>query len=239
MIESFLTSGMVVQGEPALDDYLRSTQVNFDDIKQEAFGDMLKDMVDQNLKLKRLCTPLELTPSITKTAAFLDDTISDQDYAQRLRLVIKVTARTGDAVFTLQGTDDDGDNYYDVNIVDKDVSSSVAHAISAIGTYCYSLTNLYDKYRLQLISIGTTITYSSYLIEEAYTTMHREKTRMKIYGSLIANGGDVWESKYKYYEQSYLNMLAITKFTYDTDLSGAIEEDEGDSNMQQTITFRP
>ena len=236
MIESYLTSEMVVQGEPALDDYLRSTQTDFDDIKQESFGDLLKDLIDQNLKLKKLCTPLSLNTSVTKTAAF-NSTLSDEDFAQRLRLVIKVTAITGDAVFTLQGTDDAGVNYTSISIVDNDVSSATSHTISAIGTYSYSLTNLYDKYRLQLISIGTTITYSAYLIEEAYTTMHREKTRMKIFGSLIANGGDVWESKYKYYEQSYLGMIATTKFTYDSDESGDIGEDEGEGNINQTIDF--
>lgn len=238
MIESYLTHEMVIQGEPALDDYLRSTQVDFNDIKQESFTDLLKDLKDQNLRLKRLCTPLSLQSSVTKVAVF-DGAISSQDYVERLRLVIKVTALTGNAVFTLQGSDDSGTNYYDIDLVDNEIATSSSVTITEAGTYTYSLTNVYDKYRLRLISIGTTITYSSYLIEDTYTTLHRDKTRMKIYGSLMANAGDVWESKYKYYEQSYLSMLANTKFVYDSNESNTIDEDEADEPINNIVSFRP
>ena len=238
MIESYLTHEMVIQGEPALDDYLRSTQVDFNDIKQESFSDLLKDLKDQNLRLKRLCTPLSLQSSITNTASF-DGAISAQDYVERLRLVIKVTAITGTGIFTLEGTDDSGTTYYAVDSIDSNFATASAVSITSTGTHSFLILNVYDKYRLKLDSIGTTITYSSYLIEDTYTTLHRDKTRMKIYGSLMANAGDVWESKYKYYEQSYLGMLANTKFVYDSDESNAIDEDESDASINQTITFRP
>lgn len=238
MIKSFLTDEILTRGEPALDSYLRDNQVDFTDLSKETFSDLLKDLRDQNLKLKRLCTPLTLQASVTKTAAF-DGAISDQDYVERLRLVINVTAITGTAVFTLQGSDDNGTTYEDVVVIDNDSTSSSTITITATGEQSYSLTNLYDKYRLKLISIGTTVTYSSYLIEETYTTLHREITRMKIYGSLMANPNDVWESKYKYYTDSYMSMLANTKYAYDTDNSGDIDEDESEINLNQTITFRP
>lgn len=238
MIESYLTHEMVIQGEPALDDYLRSTQVDFNDIKQESFTDLLKDLKDQNLRLKRLCTPLSLQSSVTKTAAF-DGTISAQDYVERLRLVIKVTAITGNGIFTLQGSDDGGTTYYDVDLVDSNFATSDAVTITETGAHTFLLTNVYDKYRLQLVSIDTTITYSSYLIEDTYTTMHREKTRMKIYSSLMSTPNDVWDNKYKYYQDSYLSMLSNTKFVYDSDESSAIDEDEANANINQTITFRP
>lgn len=238
MIKSFLTHELTVRGEPALDQYLRDSQTDFTDIAKETFGDLLKDLKDQNLKLKRLCTPLSLQASETKTTAF-DGAISNQDYAERLRLVINVTAITGNAVFSLQGSDDNGTTYENVSVVDNDSLSSETITINQAGEYSFSLTNLFEKYRLRLISIGTTITYSSYLIEDTYTILHREITRMRIYGSLMANPNDVWESKYKYYTDSYMGMLANTKFAYDTDNSGDIDEEEGDININQTITFRP
>lgn len=238
MVESFLTHEMVVQGEPALDEYLRSNQTDFNDIKQESYSDLLKDLKDQNLKLKRLCTQLELQASTTKTTAF-DGEISSQDYAERLRLVIKVTDLTGNAVFTLQGSDDNGTTYTDLEVIDNNVSSATSHTITEAGVYSYLLTNIYNQYRLRLISIDTTITYSAYLIEDTFTTLHRELTRKKIYGSLMANAGDIWENKYKYYETSYLNMLNTTKFIYDSDESNTIDEEESYANINQTIKFRP
>ena len=142
-------------------------------------------------------------------------------------------------VFTLQGTDDGGLTYNDITLIDNDVASSTTVTISSLGTYSYSLTGVYDTYRFQLISVGTTITYSGYLIEEQYTTLHRDLTRAKIYGSLMANQGDVWEGKYKYYRQSYLEMLSVTKMTYDGNEDEAIDEEEGNRNLNQEITFRP
>ena len=236
MIKSFLTSGEVIKGEPALDDYLRANQTDFDDIMDEAFDELSSDLIDQNLEVMKICTPLSLLTSATQIIA-TNNAISNEDFAQRQRLVIDVTAITGNAVFTLQGTNDSGTTYTAIKLRDGDGSKSTSMTISATGEYSYFITHLYKKYRLQLISIGTTITYSSYAIEDKISRLHRELTRKKVYGSLTANQGDVWEGKYKYYEQSYLGLLASTKFAYDADDSGDISEDEGETNLNQTVDF--
>jgi len=236
MIKSFLTESEVIKGEPALDDYLRANQVDFNDIMDEAFDELSSDLIDQNLEVMKICTPLSLKTSVTQTAA-TDNAISDEDFAQRQRLVIDVTALTGNAVFTLQGTNDNGTTYTAISLRDKNGTKATSLAISEIGEHSYFITHLYKKYRLQLISIGTTITYSSYSIEDKILRLHKELTRKKIYGSLMANSGDGWESKYKYYENSYLTLLTSTKFAYDADDSGDIGEDEGETNINQTIDF--
>ena len=239
MIKSFLTQEMVIQGEPALDDYLRSDQVNFDDISREANQDMIKDFVDMNLILRRLSVPLSLQASQTLTAA-ADGTITDEDYAQRGRLELKVTALTGTAIFQLEGTNNDGTNYYAVELVDKDGLVSENIAITETGTYNYFMNGYYKKYRFNLESIGTTVTYSAGLYENIFTILHRDKTRAKIYKSLKATQGDVWDGKYKEYLDNYERMLTGSKWYYDSDEDEEISESEADKeSLSQNVVFRP
>lgn len=239
MIKSFLTQEMVIQGEPALDDYLRSDQVNFDDIKLEAFQDMVKDFVDMNLILRRLSVPLAVQASQTLTAT-ADGTITDEDYAQRGRLEIKATAITGTAIFQLEGTNDGGTVYYPVELVDINGNVSETLTIMATGTYVYFLNGYYKKYRFNLESAPTTITYSANLYENIFTILHRDKTRAKIYKSLKAIQGDLWDGKYKEYLDNYERMLTNSKWYYDSDEDEEISESESDKeSLSQNVTFRP
>ncbi len=239
MIKSFLTQEMVIQGEPALDDYLRSDQVNFDDIKLEAFQDMVKDFVDMNLILRRLSVPLAVQASQTLTA-IADGTITAEDYAQRGRLELKATGLTGTAIFQLEGTKNDGTNYYPVEVVDINGSVSETLTITATGTYVYFLNGYYKKYRFNLESAPTTITYSANLYENIFTILHRDKTRAKIYKSLKAIQGDLWDGKHKEYLDSYERMLTNSKWYYDSDEDEEISESESDKeSLSQNVTFRP
>lgn len=239
MIKSFLTQEMVIQGEPALDDYLRSDQVDFDDIKLEAFQDMVKDFVDMNLILRRLSVPLAVQASQTLTA-IVDGTITDEDYAQRGRLELKATAITGTAIFQLEGTNNDGTSYYPVELVDINGNVSETLTITATGTYVYFLNGYYKKYRFNLESAPTTITYSANLYENIFTILHRDKTRAKIYKSLKAIQGDLWDGKYKEYLDSYERMLTNSKWYYDSDEDEVISESESDKeSLSQNVTFRP
>lgn len=227
MIESFLTHEMIISGEPALDDYLRSDQLDFSSIKDESFNEMLKDLIDQNLDIKKLGKRLSLQSSTTKTAVYTG-VWSDEDFAQRLRLVIDVSAVTGNNSFTLQGTDDDGVT------VETVITGMV---ISKKGKYTFLISSLYKNYRLNLTVAGTTITYSAYMVEEQYTILHRLKTRADIYHSLMAAQGDMWQGKFEQYLMKYEKSLADTKFYYDEDDSGGISEGEGESNINENVVW--
>lgn len=238
MIKSFLTQAIVIQGEPALDDYLRSDQINFDDIRLEAYQDMIKDFIDMNLIMRRLSVPLNLADALTKTAQF-DGVITDEDFAQRNRLTIKVTSITGDGLFKLQGSNDDGVSYTTVELIDEGGTQSETASVSATGEFVYYCLRFFKKYRFYLASIGTTITYSADLYENIFTLLHREKTRSKIYGSLKATGGDVWEGKYKEYMTSYYDMLKNSRYYYDEDEDEEISVAESDKeSLSSNIVFR-
>jgi hypothetical protein len=202
---------------------------------------MLIDFDEKGLKIRQLCERLSLQTSVTKTAAF-NGSLSNQDYAQRMRLVIPVSNITGNAVFTLQGSDDEGSNYYAISLVADDGTESTTQTISATATgndsNSYLITRLYEKYRVQLISIGTTVTYSAYMIEEVYTVLHRYRTLANIYRSLMASGDDVYMNKFQDYLEKYERKLADGRFRVDYTDDDTISETEGD-RIISNIRFRP
>ena len=237
MIESFLTQNLVERGETAIVDYLRTDQSDYSNLMKESFADLLLDFDEMGFDWKQLCERLSIQSSVTKTAAFTG-AASDEDFAQRMRLVIPVTAITGDAIFTLQGTDDDGTNYEDITLVSDDGTASTTVTISAAAfgdsSNSYLITRPFKKYRLKLISIGNTVTYSSYFIEEVYTILHRDKTRANIYRSLMANEADLWTGKWEQYESVYNGRLANGRFRVDYTDDNKISETEGEKHTGHT-----
>ena len=241
MVESFLTANMVSRGETAIEDYLQTGQSNYANIRKESFADLLLDLDAANLDTRQLCERLSLQTSVTQTAA-LNGAKSKEDFAHRMRLVVPVSAITGDAIFTLQGTDDGGANYVDIEMVADDGTSGTTHTIStaAIGddANSYLTTRLYKNYRLQLISIGTTVTYTGYMIEEIYTVLHRDKTRANIYRSLKATEDDIWNNKSDSYELMYRDRLATGRLRVDYTDDQEISRTEGEkviSNIRFSV----
>ncbi len=231
MVESFVTQNLLTRGETLIGSYLTTGQSDYGNILKESFADMLLDLDSMGLKIPQLCERLSLQASITKTAAF-NGSASSEDFAQRMRLVIPASVVTGSAVFTLQGTDDNGTTYADIEMISDNGDSGTTKTITtaAIGddANSYLITKLYKKYRLQLISITTTVTYIGYMIEEVYTALHRDRTRANIYRSLMATGDDIWITKFEEYEIKYNKRLADGRFRYDYTDDGVISEAEGE-----------
>lgn len=226
MIETYLTHDDIIAGEPALDEYLRSNQIDFNPVKDEAFRELLTDFKARDLSIRKLCKRLIVEDSGTKTVAFTGTT-SAVDNVERLRLNISVTAITGNAFFTFQGTNDEV-TYYDLfNLT-----------ISKKGLYHYLLTEVYESYRLNLISIGTTITYSAYMNETIYDLLHLYKTRYMIYRSLMATQGDIWQGKFEQYLAMYTDLLNTGRFIYDSDDDESIDTDEANQDIRR-VYFAP
>ena len=241
MVESFVTQNILVRGETAIGDYLETGQSDYSNIWKEAFADLLLDLDSMDLDTRQLCERLSLQTSATKTAAF-NGSASDEDYAHRMRLVIPVSAVTGDAVFTLQGTDDAGTTYADISLVGDDGTSGTTVTISAAAVgdsaNSYLITKLYKQYRLKLISITTTVTYTAYMIEEIYTALHRDRTRANVYRSLKATDGDIWNDRWEVYELMYKDRLSTGRFRVDYTDDNEISKTEGDkviSNIRFSV----
>ncbi len=231
MIESYLTEELLTKGETAISDYLRTSQTDFKDLRQEAFSDMLLDFDAMGLTIHQLCERLILQDTFTtgKSAAF-SGTITDEDFAQRMRLVIPVSTVTS-AVFTLQGTDDNGTNYNDIELISDDNSAATTVTISSIAigddANSYLITRLYKQYRLKLIS-ATSVIYTAYMIEDVYTALHRDKTRAFVYRTLMSTEGDIWLEKKTEYDNSYKERLASGRFRVDYTDDSKISKVEGE-----------
>ena len=235
MIETYLTQNMITRGETSAGDYLRSGQTDYTLIMMESWTELMRDLIDKRTDPRKLCKRLALQASATKTAAF-NGALSDEDFAKRMRLVIVASTLTGTAVFTLQGSNDNGTNYYDIKLVNDAGSEETAVSITDTeATYSYLLSDMYKKYRLQLISIGTTVTYSAYMIEDIFTYLHLLKSRENIYRSLVSEQGDDYDYKRGIYENKYNVKIAEADMSIDMDEDDEITEGEKDSGNLEVI----
>lgn len=228
MIENYITQERILQGEPHLDSYLAENQLDFSEVTDEAFDEYLNDVKNQKVDLRKLGKRLTLESSGTQTAAFTG-TASTEDFVERRRLVINVTAITGDAVFALQGSNDES-TYYDVK---TDIQFSVT------GEHVYVFSSVYKFYRLNLTSIGTTITYSAYLYETTFDFPLLYLMRSKIYHSIYhRNGDDSFKEKADTYYAKYQDKLVNTHYFYDESDDDLISEGEKEDDLKEVV-FRP
>ncbi len=240
MIESYLTEELLTKGETAISNYLATGQTTYVDLRQEAFSDILLDFDSMGLTITQLCERLILedTFSTDRTTA-TDGPISDEDFAQRMRLVIPVSKVTS-AVFTLQGTDNNGTDYFDIELISDDNTAATTVTIGSIAegddANSYLITRLYKKYRLKLIS-ATSTNYTAYMIEDVYTALHREKTRAIVYRTLMSTEGDIWLLKFQQYEDMYQKRLTEGRFRVDYSDDQKISEAEG-SRLITNVQFR-
>jgi hypothetical protein len=240
MVESFVDQDMITAVETSIGDYLETSQPDYSNIWKRAFVNMLLDFDSMDLDTRQLCERLEIQSSFTdgKTAAFTG-AISDEDFARRMRLVIPVSTVTS-AVFTLQGTDDDGSNYEDITLMSNNGSARTTVTIESVAVgdnaNSYVLTRPYKRYRLKLVS-ATSVIYTAYLLEEVYTSLHLERTIADIYKTVKATAGDNWQDKWEAYELMYRKRLAEGRFRVDYTDDNVISESESEKRSNR-VRFR-
>ncbi len=218
MLKTYVTNEDIIEFEPALDDYLRSTQTDFQDQIDKTFEILIQDLKSNGLKIKLLCTPLELQASVSKTTSFTGTGVEDE--IERRYWILTVTANSGSCIFTLEGSNDNAT-----------YTTVTTQAISQTGTYTNLIQTIYDYYRVSFS--GSSATYSSQLVEESFFFTHLYLTLWNIYTSLQSQVGDMWESKAIKYWELYQTTLKSIKYSYDEDDSGDVGEEEG------VKTYRP
>lgn len=233
MIESYLTTTDINNREPDLINYYPNGETDWSDALADAWEEVTQDIRDMGWNVRKLCKRYSLQTSVIKTAAFTGAVTSAEDYLQRLRLVVNVTAiatvRTGASVtFKLEGTNDDGVTYETVN-------SSIS--VTTTGNTTVVFTNCYKKYRLSVTAFITitTITYSAYLVETSFERIHLYKTLEIIYRLLNRLNGDVYSEKEDKYTKMYEDKLNNTRFAYDEDDDEEINESESEENNQDIV----
>ncbi len=226
MLSSFVNTKYLTDLDPTIGDYIRtddsvdgSGKLDASTYITKAFSQLMSDIVDRGKEVRLLCKKLALDTSVTKTAAYTG-TKSEIDYAQRFRLVVDVTSVTGAASFTLQGTNDSSAETW-TNII----SLSVANGATGNSTSLF--TDSYKYYRLNLDSIGTSITYTAYLIEDHYEKPHAYYTLYLLFNRLRnMRSDDVFADKSSEYLNMYHQKVDSMRMYYDINDSGSITSDE-------------
>lgn len=232
MIESLLTNAMVLAGEPMLASHYKTGQTSYGAMIDEAKRMMVQDIINQKYEVRRLCKRLELQASVTKTTAFTGSQ-SDEDFAQRTRLVVVVSANTaaaGTATFTLKGsnTEDGAESTY---------TTITTLATNAVATSSTAFIDLYKFYRLDLaLGTSTSITYSAFLVEEVYTLLHLYLSRALVFNQL-AGKGEEFTRKHDFYMAMYHDLLEGGLKSYDDDDDESISDSEGEDDTRE-VRFR-
>jgi hypothetical protein len=231
MIESNLITTDINNREPELLILYPDNETDWADILSDAWEEVTQDIRDNGWNIRRLCKRYSLQSPVTKTAAFTGTITTDEDYIQRLRLVINVAAKTGTGsiTFHLEGTDDEGTTWETVNS---------AISVTTLANTTVVFTRVYKNYRLSITAFNTitSITYSAYLVETTFERLHLYKTMELIYRLQNRLSNDVYSDKEKRYADMYLDRLNSTQFAYDEDDDEEISEDEAEDN-NQNVSF--
>ena len=219
MIENFITSERIYQGEPALEDYLRADQSSFSEVITEAFDEYLCDMKDRQVDLRRLGLRLVIPA---------DETVSEEDTVERRRVVV-----TSDGVIVL--------SLLGCNTSDGTFEAIRSIVITEASTVSYLIYTTYKYYKLEVVSGSAT--YSAYMYETTFDYPLLYLIRSKIFYSIYHRGGDdAFREKAEYYKNEYMAKVAnkpASHYYYDIDDSGEITDYEADKATVHKITVRP
>lgn len=231
MIQNYITQEEILKGEPHLDSYLKSSELSYSNIVDEAFNEFLSDIKNQRYDLKKLGVKLSLQTSVTKSAAYSGDW-STEDFVERRRLIVNVTSTDGNAIFKIEGSNDD--DYATTYTIKDDIQ------FTKNGENTFLINDVYKFYRFSLVSISTgNITYTADLYETTFDYPMLFLIRSKIYHSLyVSNNNDAFKEKSDTYYSKYMDRITNGYYPYDLDQSGTIEEDES-NQIGNTVTFTP
>lgn len=186
----------------------------YEDFITKAKDVLTSDVKSMGYKLRYLCTPLTLTPN----------TKSEADYIERTRLVVVVTANTGEAVITLQGTNDESDETY------SDVGTITIEDQVGEQTLVFESINKYYK-----ISSTGTVTYTAYLVERSFELPLIYLALRMLFSSKSKIANDDYYNKSEQYRMEYESIMKSNFFSYDSDEDGKADEDE---YSYQTVKVR-
>lgn len=225
MVESKITQAILVKDEPAVADFLRTGESDVSTYITQALVQLNQDIKDRGYDLRRIGKRLSLYSSTTKTAD-ATGTKTDEDYIERLRLTVNVTAKSGTSCyFTLQGTNDDSSETWTTITLDSD---STSLTVTATGDTTQTFSTPYRFYRLNFtLDTMTSLTYSAYLVETTFEEPHKLLSLAKIFNSRrYADTSDIYSQKYHEYLELYYKKLDSMRIYSDDDDDDSISSSE-------------
>ena len=211
MISTFINTAIITGIEPSASSFMDSSMMDFQGLIDEARAQVVNFLKQQRKKIRLYCIPFSLD-SQTLSGNYtgvksLEDTI------ERLIWVVNVTAGSGG--FQLQGTNDETlETWNNVGSIN----------VTATGTTTLYFDDPYKYYRVNYT--GSSVTYTSYLIEKSFYYAHLYKSLQIIYNSFFMQKGDAFDIKRQYYKELYDAEIGSMAATYDEDDDGVVDDSE-------------
>ena len=238
MIETNLLHEDLINNEPMLESHLHKSQVDYQQAIKTAYRLMIQDIKNQNLFIRKLCKKLWLQEtSATATAAVYTSATSKEDFVERNRWVINVSAlSSGPAIFHLQGRNKATETFTTINT--QQVVEPGVHKFLVTDALPNTELEIYRYYRIYKSDTSSTVTFKSYLIEMTYENLHLWKTLSLIFETLAVKGEDIFRSKAEKYAEMYNYYLVNNKYYYDANDDGEINEVEQEADYRKIRLIR-
>lgn len=212
MIETGVTTDSLLAYDPSLAKYYPTGYGDFDNQISEALRIIISKLMQNKKDIKKYCTPLELSPSVTINANTETTTVSDD--IRRMLWKVNVTTFAGVLSFTLKGCDTESGTYETVGVL----------TFTATGSKYLIFTTPYKYYKI-VPSVTTSITYKSDLIESSFYHSHLYMSLMLAYKISVKAEGDRFDYKTKDMQEMFNNDWNTMLATYDEDDSKTIDND--------------
>ncbi len=213
MIRTGITNDSILDLSPALQNYYPQGQTTFQEQIDEALRQIIRELKKNRKDIRKYCTPLELQPSVSKSASFTGNAVADT--LERMLWQVKVTTYTDICGFVLSGCNTELGTYTTIGTL----------SFTGKGTK-YLVFNDTFKYYKVTITTAVATTYESYLIESSFYHAHLFLSTALAYRTAIKNEGDRMDYFSKMYEQKYMDEITTMVTSYDEDESGTITEGE-------------
>lgn len=199
----------------------------YEDFITKAKDVLTSDIKSMGYKLRLLCTPLTLSTSK-----------SIKDEIERTRLIVDVSANSGEVTLTLSGTNDESNETWDEvgSIVCGTDAEDDVEATGSLGEQTTTFEKIYKYYKLESTPTTTgTITYTAYLVERSFELPLIYLSLYLIFASKSKIANDDYYNKTEQYKTLYENILKSNFFSYDSNEDGEADEDE---YSYQTVRVR-
>lgn len=244
MLKNFVTDTMLKSYYPTIASYLPPTYSDFSVPILEAFNLLQDELIAKGYEPRKLMIPLDalrlmtetavqnvLTP-LTATAAVTK--LHIDGVAGFRRCVITPTVCTGSVVINWEGSndqdcDDDTEPTSWALIKAFTFTSAVAQSFVTVDEYKY--------YRIKVVSVGTTITFTAGIYETYCDRWIMWKAFQMIFASMSKDPDDVWAQRANYAQTNFETALNAYKVMIDEDDDNLVDPDQEKTTTDTRFTL--
>jgi lysophospholipase L1-like esterase len=229
MFSAIVTHEDIIQQEGVLDSYLRE-ELDWLPKIENAKKFVRQELKNNAKQLKKICVPLYFKDSAGLTTLTETSVTTDEDIIERLRLVVNVSSLTGNVIFTLYGTNDTVFEQVKGLSPDGTVLNNLLFTTNGTDTFI-----IQKAFKYYYLDVSGTSTFEAYLVETTFEQPVLFKALEYIYKDLQGEPNSNFEAKSEFYAGLFNDSFQTALYSYDSDLSGTVEETE--QNYNQVIRY--